>query len=82
MLKFKKDLKRFIHEHHLANHTSGKKNQIIEQIEKMQLEKREKGIDREWGDSFFEEIVEEKLQQERENQQIVIDDDEPEIQSD
>lgn len=36
-------------------------------IEMKQLEKRELGLKRDWGDSFFEEIVEDKHKKEREN---------------
>jgi predicted nucleic acid-binding protein len=61
-------LQHFIHTHHLKNHTSSNKNQILAEIERIQLEKREKGLEREWGDSFFEDMVEEKIKRERENQ--------------
>lgn len=48
-------------------HNSGKKNLIFSEIEKIQIEKREKGIEREWGDSFFEDFLEKKIKQDREN---------------
>lgn len=31
-------------------------NKVVE----IQLEKREKGVEREWGESFYDEILEEK----------------------
>jgi hypothetical protein len=51
---------------HQVEHMLNSEPDIIKKIEEIQLDKREEGKERNWGDSFFEEIVEEKHRRERE----------------
>jgi phospholipid-transporting ATPase len=55
MLQFKRQLRNFIRK---GCQDPEKKSNLVIEIAKMQQEKREAGLEREWGDSFFEELLE------------------------